>query len=184
MDLVIFDIKEVDWEKTYTLPFLCTKETKLRIFQFKLLHRRIATNSFLCKIGVKDTDKCSFCKSETESLIHLFWDCTIVKEFWNKVRNWIKEHITSKTIINLTQLTCLGFVQNTSNILLHHVLLIARHYIYCCRLKTTLPTCKIFENIVQMTNGIEKANASKTKTQEMYNKKWADYRNPSHGEQI
>ena len=148
LDLANFDIKEVDWEKTYILSFLCTKEMKLRIFQFKLLHRRIATNRFLYKIGVKDTDKCSFCKSETECLIHLFWDCTIINEFWNKIRTWIQEHIKSKAIINLTQLTYLGLVKNTSNILLHHVLLlIARHYIYSCILKGTLPTCKFFQTL-------------------------------------
>ena len=107
LDLANFDIKEVDWEKTYILPFLCTKETKLRIFQFKLLHRRIATNSFLYKIEVKDTDKCFFCKSETECLIHLFWDYTIVNEFGNKIRSLIQEHIKLKTIINRSQLTCL-----------------------------------------------------------------------------
>ena len=32
--------------------------------------------------------------------------------------------------------------------------------------------------------GIEKAHASKMNTQEMYDKKWADYRNPLHSEQI
>ena len=38
----------VNWESTYSLlPFWSTKETKLREFQFKLLHRRIATNDLL-----------------------------------------------------------------------------------------------------------------------------------------
>ena len=34
----------------YKLPFDSTKATKLIIFQFKLLHRRLATNDFLNKI--------------------------------------------------------------------------------------------------------------------------------------
>ena len=41
------------WENTYQLPFLCTTETKLRVFQFKFLHRRVATNDFLINIGKK-----------------------------------------------------------------------------------------------------------------------------------
>ena len=40
----------VNWESTYSLPFWCSKETKLREFQFKLLHKRIATNDFLYKM--------------------------------------------------------------------------------------------------------------------------------------
>ena len=37
----------IDWEAAYQLSFQCTKSTKLIIFQFKLLHRRLATNDFL-----------------------------------------------------------------------------------------------------------------------------------------
>ena len=29
----------VNWRNAYYLPFLCTGETKLRVFQFKFLHR-------------------------------------------------------------------------------------------------------------------------------------------------
>ena len=46
---------QVNWENTYQQPFLCTTETKLRVFQFKFLHRRVATNDFLLKIGKKET---------------------------------------------------------------------------------------------------------------------------------
>ena len=47
----LFSNVQVNWESTYQLPFLCTTETKLRVFQFKFLHRRVATNDFLLKIG-------------------------------------------------------------------------------------------------------------------------------------
>ena len=36
-------------------------ETKLRVFQFMFPHRRIATNYFLFKIGLKQADSRSFC---------------------------------------------------------------------------------------------------------------------------
>ena len=39
----------VNWKNTYRLPFLCTRETKLRVFQFMFLHRRIAINDFSLK---------------------------------------------------------------------------------------------------------------------------------------
>ena len=56
----------------YKLPFYSTKATKLIIFQFKLLHRRVATNNFLNKIGIREDDICTFCRTEKESLFHLF----------------------------------------------------------------------------------------------------------------
>ena len=42
------------------VAFLSTKDTKLRSFQFKLLHRRIATNDFLYKVGIASNNRCSF----------------------------------------------------------------------------------------------------------------------------
>lgn len=81
----------VNWRNSYYLPFLCTKETKLRVFQFKFLHRRIATNDFLCKIGIKQVDSCSFCGETTEALVHLFWNCKHTQEFWKKLLEWISQ---------------------------------------------------------------------------------------------
>ena len=37
-------------------------------WQFMFLHRRIATNDFLFKIGLKQADSCSFCGEFTETL--------------------------------------------------------------------------------------------------------------------
>ena len=48
--------EDIDWKTVYRAPFLCTKITKLTVFQFKLLHRRLATNIFLTKIKLKDKE--------------------------------------------------------------------------------------------------------------------------------
>ena len=66
------DGKLMNWNSTYTLPFRCTSESKLRVFQFKLLHRRIATNYYLSKISLSSTDICNFCAEKVETLVHLF----------------------------------------------------------------------------------------------------------------
>ena len=58
----------IDCKSVYLSSFKCTKITKLIIFQFKLSS---ATNSFLKKIGIKQSGLCTFCKTEAESLIHL-----------------------------------------------------------------------------------------------------------------
>ena len=73
-----------NWKNTYSLAFMCTKETKLREFQFKLLDRRIATNDFLHKIGLKPIDSCTFCGETIENRIHLFWKSNILEHFGEK----------------------------------------------------------------------------------------------------
>ena len=98
----------IDWKSVYLLPFKCTKITKLITFQFKLLHRRLATNSFLKKIGVKESDWCTFCKTETESLIHLFWSCGVTSIFWQEFKQWITTNFENVNS-NFSPATVLGF---------------------------------------------------------------------------
>ena len=63
----------INWEKTYLLAFQATKSSKLQTFQFKLLHRKIATNDFLYKIGISSNSLCSFCKEHVETLEHIYF---------------------------------------------------------------------------------------------------------------
>jgi len=75
----------VNWRNSHYVPCLCTRETKLKVFQFTFLHRRIATDDFLCKIGIKQVDSCSFCGETTETLVHLFWNCKHTQALWKKL---------------------------------------------------------------------------------------------------
>ena len=49
-------------------------------FQFKLLHRRIPTNDFLAKIGIKDDPRCSFSKEETETVKMFMFSGFVLKQ--------------------------------------------------------------------------------------------------------
>ena len=112
----------IDWTAVYLSPFKCTKVTKLIIFQFKLLHCWLATNSFLKKIGIKETDLCIFCKSEVESLIHLFWCCKVILQCWQGFRQWmiinhefVENELTPEMVLGLKPLfnkksSCLGLI--------------------------------------------------------------------------
>ena len=71
------------------MAFQCTKSTKLINFSFKFLHRRISTNNFLKKIGLVDSEKCTFCEKETEKLAHLFWTCPKTQVFWTDFKVWL-----------------------------------------------------------------------------------------------
>ena len=67
-DCQITCCNSINWKVVYKLPFSCTKISKLIIFQFKLVHRRLATNDFLNKIGIRSDDLCIFCRDEGELL--------------------------------------------------------------------------------------------------------------------
>ena len=142
----------IEWDKSYILPFYCTKETKLQTFQFKLLHRRIATNNYLCKIGISLTDICTFCEQKKESLIHLFWDCEFVQTFWQNIQHWLVQHQIKPQDFSLTLPICLGLVDNTEDILLHHTLLIGRSsHLFIANNEHSPEFTSIFTNFPQVS---------------------------------
>ena len=86
--------------------------TTLQAFQFKLLHQILATKrrQFLWKI--KDSDQCSFCKQESEIYIHLFTECPITVEFWNKVKDWYANMIGIRVDLNRLNIYLVIIYQN------------------------------------------------------------------------
>ena len=66
LDCQLKTCEDVDWKSVYQAPFKYIKVTKLITFQFKLFHRWLATNDFLKKIGLKQSDICTFCETEIE----------------------------------------------------------------------------------------------------------------------
>ena len=92
--------KTIDWEMAYKLPFCSTKDTKIIIFQLRLLHRRLATNDYLNKIGIRDNDICTFCRTEKETLFHLrVWSCIETSCFWQGFMKWLAGREPNKTKI-------------------------------------------------------------------------------------
>ena len=149
---------QVNWENTFQPPFLCTTETKLRVFQFKFLLRKVATNDFLLNIGKKETDSCPFCAGSPETLAHLFWHCRSAQTFWGNVSQWTSEELdlTNLSITPFSAAPCLGLIDNISNLLLHHFLLIARHYINSCKLRNTIPMVQVYTQLVIRSMEIER----------------------------
>ena len=66
-----------------------TNSTRIRIFQYKLFNRILATNKYLKMINIKDDECCTFCKGEPETLVHLFWNCPKIKTFISLIKTKI-----------------------------------------------------------------------------------------------
>ena len=76
------DISCTDWESI----FRSTKEPRLRVLQWKILHNIYPTNILLNKTGIANSDKCSACHScDKDYIEHFFFACAIVKPTWKLV---------------------------------------------------------------------------------------------------
>ena len=127
----------------YKLPFDSTKATKLIIFQFKLLHRRLATNDFLNKIGIRENDICTFCRTEKESLFHLFCSCSETSFFWQGFKRWLAENQIKLKSNIFTPDIIIGLRSDTlSNTKQYFYFLVAIYYIWSCKTMEVLGKIK------------------------------------------
>ena len=99
LQLIIPDIMDFDLYCNCfnELYITTTSNTKLRIFQYRLLHRAIILNSHLKKGKIIEDDSCSLCKNETEYMIHFFVNCYVVKQLWSSVLKLCKKFDNSVT---------------------------------------------------------------------------------------
>ena len=82
-------LDENAWKKNFTSLKSIYKETKLKEFQFKLIHRIVVTKKELHRYGIKTDDECLYC-GEKDSIDHTFLNCRFVKIFVNNVIDWFK----------------------------------------------------------------------------------------------
>jgi hypothetical protein len=118
------------WGFIYSSPLRATRNTKLQNLQFKFSHRTTATNSFLFKCGLKETELCTFCTETKESLLNLFWECTYCKNVWFSLVNVLENGGLNLQYINAPNII-LGIVNplyqdNTTN----QVILILKYWLY------------------------------------------------------
>ena len=72
-----FIIDDEEWKKYNSIPFKCLNTTLA--FQYRLINRIIATNTFLYKIHYVKANTCTFCSTEPETLSHLFYESNCEK---------------------------------------------------------------------------------------------------------
>ena len=144
MDCMFEQNEPVDWVAIYKKPFERTKISKLLVFQFKLFHRRLATNTFLEKINLIDNNLCSFCQREKETLIHLFWNCAVTSSFWQDFKNWLLKE-NPLLLFDLSPSLVIGLKpQPLKNKYHYFSFLVTRFYIWTCRIRGQCPKIEGF----------------------------------------
>ena len=74
-----------------------TNHSKLRSFQYNILQFGIVTNRKAHFYGLRNNDKCSFCKDQPENQIHLFYQCPYAQTFFREVVMLIDEIAPSQS---------------------------------------------------------------------------------------
>ena len=133
----LFESSDFNWKKIYILIRNTTLDTKARMFQYKVLHNTLYVNKMLFKFGKVISPRCSFCKLHEETIIHLFYDCLIVKRICNQLKSILSNIINFP--ISMPERAIFGFwgFDTNERIILNHLFLIFKIYIYNARKQVT-----------------------------------------------
>ena len=127
----------------------------MREFQFKILNNIVFTNDKLFRFGLSQPPNCSFCNEEPESFEHLLSRCKVSSEFWKEVLSWLKENkivIESFGEIGLF----LGIFEESGDFLLiNHVMLLGKSYIYVRKCLGSLPSLRGFIARIRRVYNVE-----------------------------
>ena len=75
----------------YRTPRSATFETKIRIFQYKLLNNVRYLNKKLIHFGIISQSNCSFCELYDETPQPRVYECTYAQNLWNQLRLYLPE---------------------------------------------------------------------------------------------
>ena len=138
----------------------------------RLLQRGLVTNIQLEKWGLVDTNLCSFCKIEKETLSHLFFQCNIVYQIWVQMEAYFVRKFGVQIEMNLLNVL-LNRVCPIKSHVVNFICLIIKQYIYKQRcLKENLSVGQLTRSIIRVES-IEKYIAICNGKLNIHQRKWS-----------
>lgn len=168
------DVNAETMDSAFVNIHTIVSSTKLRDFQFRFLHRKIFTNYILKIWGKVDSDRCTFCLDEYETIEHLFFYCNITKAFWVKLASWYEA--MTDTEINITNKCILLNTYNehvSKTSILDTIVLMAKQYIYRCKIQDRHPNFYNFKDEMFYVCKMERRLACLNNRKKAFCKKWS-----------
>ena len=147
-------------------------DTMARMFQYKVLHNTLYVNNIFSKFGKVVSPRCSFCKTHEETIMHLFYDYLIAKALWNQLKSILSNNINFP--VSTLQIAIFRFwdLDTNEHLILNHLLLIFKMYIYNARTTSYLNISHLLVYIKDKEDIEKKLCEKDVKRRKKFNKKW------------
>ena len=167
--LGVEDIEKIN--EIHSLSFRMTKETKLNIFQFKLIHNILPHRALLHKMKIVDSSSCLDC-GEEETLRHLIVSCPSLSTFWSKVFSWWNSNSTCVAFFDEIKILYGYNAADSKFFLLNYYILIAKFYIFKQKTDAKPPAFPAFLVYLKEKMLIHRAAAIANRTLENFKTRW------------
>ena len=168
--------EKLDWLNIYSLLYLTTLDTYNRQFQYRILHNYICVNENLSKWKVLDSNRCSLCFIEKETVEHIFCLCPYAITFYAKVKQWCASFNIELPALNFKNVVLCNISENEENRLLKCLLmLIYKKLLFAHRSEPSSLTLCNFIRTVDNLEVIEYKVAQNKGKLLFHLKKWCKY---------
>ena len=135
--------------------------------RFRLIRHDLVTIVIKSKFEKVKSLLCSFCKSAEETIIYLFSECLCAQYIWNQTQIFFARYITIPDVT--PQSAILGFTDTSTEhlLLINHLLLIYKCYLYKARDKQNLRLLAFKNNVIKI-----KTLKERTSEERKFLKKW------------
>ena len=158
LDRGLTELNYEDYVSYFGRLYYCTKMTKYRDFQYRLNLGKIILNSDLYDWKLMDSKACTFCGTQDETMVHLFWHCEMSKHII-AVFERICEMNKLEYELNIYS-WLFNTVGNNKSHIINFVAILAKQYLYRSRCGKIIPSSHAFlkelENLFQVESAIAK----------------------------
>ena len=169
-----FEINDNKWSKKFNDTKKLTLCTKLRFFQYRLLHRYLTTNVRVALWDTNVTNLCTFCKEKEETYLHLFVHCKHVKKLWDALAKWLNNFCFIQ--VNFSEVIVIfnEYKEEFAD-LVNTICLIVKYFIYVQKCYNQLPTFPAMIQAITQYKCIEMKAAYKIGIAKKIKHKWCMY---------
>ena len=131
------------WNNLYSFTANIKNDNKIKWMQYQIIRNCQFSNYRVNKFKPSISPLCSYCKNFDEKLSHLYFQCSKVKEFWDKVGDLFS---CFSVMIPLNMSTILfGYSKESSHSMINIIILVAKRYIWINKFNETPLSLDVFK---------------------------------------
>ena len=131
------------------MRYLCTSDIQLRCFQVKLLHRLLQAKRYLFIRNIADSPLSTFCGQVEGSDISQIHRSELKLILHKNRANWCNFHFSKELVLFGTTTNC------TIDKPRALIILVAKFYVYKCKLHGSMPELSVSQTIFRSRNNIQ-----------------------------
>ena len=120
------------------------------MFQYKILSNILYLNKQLFIVNKKDTKLCSYCRLQDETTNHIFVECKFGIILWSDLRHYCQCRFDLPILNPQSATFGLFEIDPDFELLLNHILLLYKYYIYLLRDSSKLSFAALLKNILKV----------------------------------